>query len=376
MARHRPLATIAGPGPGLGQTDTLIIGGGLAGLYLAYMLEQAGQDYYLCEARGRFGGRILTEDTSGAAADLGPAWFWPGQPRIAALMQTMGLDKFDQYADGILSFEDEQGQVQRSRGYASMEGSWRVKGGLAALTSAIARHINPGRCHIGSAVVALKRHGPGVTATLSDGSQIKAKRGVLALPPRLAADQITFEPALPPDVISVLSGIPTWMAGQAKAVAVYDKPFWRDQGLSGDAMSRRGPMVEIHDASPASGKTGALFGFIGIPAEARRDENRLRAAVLAQFERLFGTAASAPTALYIKDWANDPYTATAEDARPLRAHPAYGMPRELRGIWGGGLMFGGTEVAHEFGGFLEGALEAAQAVMREISVQDGLEPAE
>ncbi len=33
------------------KTDVLIAGGGLAGLYLAYQLEQAGIDYLLVEAR-------------------------------------------------------------------------------------------------------------------------------------------------------------------------------------------------------------------------------------------------------------------------------------------------------------------------------------
>ncbi|MEM1154111.1 MAG: hypothetical protein AAGI44_08210 [Pseudomonadota bacterium] len=51
-----------------------------------------------------------------------------------------------------------------------------------------------------------------------------------------------------------LGGVPTWMAGQAKVVAVYESPFWRDSGFSGDAMSRKGPLIEIHDASPASGE--------------------------------------------------------------------------------------------------------------------------
>ena len=42
------------------------------------------------------------------------------------------------------------------------------------------------------------------------------------------------------------------------------------------------------------------------------------------------------------------------------AHPNYGLPCVLSGLWDEALVFGGTEVAPTFGGFLEGALEAAE----------------
>jgi len=93
---------------------TLIIGGGLSGLGLAETLQAKGHDYLLLEARDRFGGRILTEHYQGGYFDMGPAWFWPEQPRIAALIERLALQKFDQYADGVALFEDEFGQVQRA----------------------------------------------------------------------------------------------------------------------------------------------------------------------------------------------------------------------------------------------------------------------
>ena len=70
-----------------GQTDILIVGGGLAGLSLASQLQRSGIDYHLMEARDRFGGRIMAHPHNGAVFDLGPAWFWPGQPRIERLVR-------------------------------------------------------------------------------------------------------------------------------------------------------------------------------------------------------------------------------------------------------------------------------------------------
>ncbi|WP_136440441.1 flavin monoamine oxidase family protein [Pacificoceanicola onchidii] len=341
---------------------TLIIGGGLSGLYLAERLEAQGRAYHVLEARDRFGGRIMTERAGQGVFDMGPAWFWPGQPRIAALINRLGLRKFDQYAAGDLSFEDENGRVQRGYGFASMEGSWRLVGGLTGLTEALATRVPEAKRSLNAPVVRLERSGGRCRATLQDGSVVEADRIVLAMPPRIAAG-LAFAPALPAGATQAMANVPTWMAGQAKAVAVYDSPFWREAGLSGDAMSRRGPMVEIHDASPAEQGPYALFGFIGVPPAARADTDRLKQAVQHQLVRLFGEAAAEPRALFVKDWAADPFTATSADAAPQYSHPAYGLPKAMQDLWDGNLIFAGTEVGQDFGGYIEGALEAAEAAL-------------
>ena len=344
---------------------TLIIGGGLSGLALADALETAGLDYLLVDGRNRFGGRIMTETHGGGYFDMGPAWFWPGQPRIASLARRFDLKVFDQYADGDLLFENQHGQVQRGRGFSSMEGSWRFKGGMQSLIRALSGHLPKERYRLGTHVTALENNGSQLTATFASGESTVASAAVFALPPRLAA-QVRFTPSLPAPTWQAMQGVNTWMAGQAKALAVYDTPFWRHAGLSGDASSRFGPMVEIHDASPNEGGPFGLFGFIGVPPLGRRDEHELRLQVSAQLTRLFGSAAARPDALFIKDWAYDPLTSTPADREPLQTHPEYGLPGAMKGIWSGKLLFAGTEVAGQFGGYLEGALEAAEAVVRDL----------
>lgn len=347
--------------------ETLIIGGGLAGLRLADLLANAGHDALLLEARARFGGRVMTQHLDDGGFDLGPTWFWPGQPRIAALADSLGLARFDQYATGDLMYENAAGQMQRARGHAAMEGSYRLNGGMQALTNALADRLHADHKRLNATVSKLERHKSGITAHLASGETIDARRVVLALPPRLAADQITFIPAFPDAVTTAMQDIPTWMAGQAKVIAVFDSPFWRAAGLSGDAMSHLGPMVEVHDASPAQGGPFALFGFIGTPPQARRDAASLRAQIIAQFIRMFGPNAAAPRQVYLKDWACDPLTATPRDHEPLFAHPAYGLPQPLTNLWDGSLLFGNSEIAPQFGGYLEGALEAAENAMLHLT---------
>ena len=77
------------------RTETPIIGGGLSGLSLSSSLAAKGRSFRLLEARDRVEGRILTEGADGAYFDLGPAWFWPGQPRIAAEIERLGSGPID-----------------------------------------------------------------------------------------------------------------------------------------------------------------------------------------------------------------------------------------------------------------------------------------
>ncbi|MEJ6707475.1 MAG: FAD-dependent oxidoreductase, partial [Amylibacter sp.] len=318
--------------------------------------------------RDRLGGRIKAARVGDSAFDLGPAWFWDGQPRIAALIDRFGITRFEQFSQGDLVFENERGAVQRGRGHAPMQGSFRVDRGVTALTDALFGALPNGCVKMRQTVQSVALDGDVVTVRTNAGDVFTANQLVFALPPRVAG-LIAFEPALPANVMQSMGNVPTWMAGQAKAVAVYDTPFWREEGLSGDAMSRFGPMVEIHDASPMDGATGALFGFIGVPVGARLDEAGLREQVLAQLGRLFGERGAQPKALFVKDWAFDAFTSTDADREPMYAHPHYGMPKALAGLWDGRIVFGGTEVASEFGGYLEGALEAAEVAFAQVNLR-------
>ena len=351
------------------DTDILVVGGGLAGLRLAEQLTQAGRDVQLIEARDRHGGRILSVEAQGAHFDLGPAWFWDGQPRMAALAHNLGLQVFEQFSLGDARFEDQRGRLQQGRGIGSMQGSFRVSGGLGALTDGLGARIPDDRLHLNTSLSGLSQNEQGLQATLADGTQIHAQHVVLALPPRIAAG-LAFSPALSPAALQAMTNTPTWMAGQAKALMIFDRPFWRDMGLSGEAMSQFGPMVEIHDASPVEGTPGALFGFIGVPPAHRQDKPALDAALRQQVVRLFGPDAPEPQDVIVKDWAETRWTATERDLAPLTAHPRYGLPAALNELWEGRLHFGNTEVAAGFGGFLEGALEAADAVLHKIAAPE------
>lgn len=346
------------------KTDVAIIGGGLTGLALADRLHRSGVDVRLFEARPRLGGRIAVLDTPAGRVDLGPSWFWPGQPRVARLIGDLGLGVFPQHAAGDPCFEDAEGRVHRGVGFASMDGAFRVAGGMAGLTGGLAARLPAGQLAVGCPVRGVARDG-GVL--LEDGRGCEARHIVVALPPRVAA-RLLFAPALPADVIRALEAIPTWMAGHAKFAALYQRPFWREAGLSGDAISRLGPLAEIHDASGPDGRPAALFGFLGLPAALRAGQAaRIEADALGQLGRIFGAEALTPLATGFRDWAFEPETATDLDHVPPNGHPAYGLPPVLRGLWDNRLHFASTETAPDMGGLIEGALAAAERVALQIT---------
>lgn len=341
------------------KTNIAIIGGGLAGLSLARHLHKADIDFQLFEARGRLGGRIKIHQREDAGYDLGPAWFWSGQSRMETLTSDLGLTCFDQYATGAQLYETENGQVIRDQGFASMQGSWRVDGGMGKIIEGIANELPKDRIHTQFKAETVDAEA-GITFT--NGKTCQVQQTVFALPPRLIPD-LAITPSLDQIQIDSMHSISTWMAGHAKILALYEKPFWRENGLSGDASSRHGPMVEIHDASPNTSRSSAgLFGFLGVPAQHRRNnEKTILAAVQAQLIRLFGEEAANPIELIYKDWAFDPHTANALDHAPLGHHPHYGLPEALKTLTDRNIHLCVTEVAPEMGGYLEGALAASAA---------------
>jgi monoamine oxidase len=80
---------------------------------------------------------------------------------------------------------------------------------------------------------------------------------------------------------------------------------------------------------------------------------------------MFGPGAARPLDVLFKDWARDDYTATAAD-NATTSHPQYGTPAALAALADQGLLFASTEMAPQFGGFVEGALEAAENVLRQL----------
>ncbi|WP_178075919.1 flavin monoamine oxidase family protein [Paenibacillus oralis] len=353
----------------------VIIGAGLSGLRIASLLTAQGISCSVLEARDRIGGRVLSMEVAEKRElgrfDLGPTWFWPRYERaITNLVKELGIKTFEQYNEGLMLSERSRNEpAQQYRlPEGAVERSFRFIGGAKSLIDAIAATLPPGTVRLNTKVTSIRQDEHRTLALEVEGqrSSIRASAVISTLPPRIVARNISFWPELSTDLIASMVNKPTWMAAQAKAVVVYERPFWREKGLFGLVSSWAGPLQEIHDASPETG-AGALFGFFGLPAKSRQElgEERVLKLVVEQLTRLFGPSAENVSALLYKDWSSDPETAVLEDTEPLRNYPEYG-PLAGTESWGKRLIFAGTETDNEHGGHLEGALRSAERAVSEL----------
>ena len=356
--------------------EHLIVGGGIAGLYTAYRLTQAGLSCQLLEASNSVGGRIAAAPAPAphpAAIDIGPTWFWPHQGRIQALINELDLSWFPQYTTGDALFQtgDARDPI-RTAGAGAML-SYRVAGGMMALIDTLLERLSPECVRFDAEVTGARRDADrwiltapvnGAPKTVETGSLI------VALPPRQLLRGFTPEHWASAQLRAAVSSQQTWMAAQAKFVAAYAEPFWRAEGLAGDAFSRTGPMVEIHDATEEKTDTAALFGFVGVPAGQRAsvDHASLVAACLNQLTELFGERAGEPLYTYLKDWSRDELIATPQDLAEAPAHASFPLDAFATELNSLGLYLAGSEYAQREPGYLEGALEASDRCLSELGL--------
>jgi len=335
-------------------------------MYAAYLLSRTKASFLVLEARNRIGGRVLCSDYQGYATDLGPSWYWPEiQPNMGSLIQTLGLEGYRQFEEGLGRFQFADGAVRTVRGYAMEPRSWRLSGGMMALVRKLREEIPENAIRCNHPVCRIEKQGHGVRVSVGEldrepWARFRAHCVILALPPRLAAATILFDPDLSHPLTQAMLRIGTWMAGQAKFFALYEEPFWREAGLSGQAFSESGPLGEIHDASNKGHGPYGLTGFVGIPAVRRNRRDRLLEAIRLQLALIYGQPAGQPSAVFYQDWAQERFTATPYDQAPMVEHPVYHPPAGRTAIWNGTVLFAGTETAEQQGGYLEGALASAE----------------
>lgn len=343
--------------------DVIIVGAGLCGLAIARTLHAQDRRVCVLEARDRAGGRILSSTDASDALDLGPSWIWPGQARTAALTRELGLELFAQPTRGDLVYDDGSGRPQRGR-FDAHGGALRTVGGVGSWIRGLVRALPDDVLRLGHRVRGARDEGDQVVVeveTANGPSELRARRLVIAVPPRVLLG-MDMKPDLDEGTRAALARTSTWMAGEAKLLALYDEPFWRAAGLSGDAFSP-GLLGQVWDASGREGSP-ALGAFLRMDALARRQRGRsqLEADAVAQLEGLFGPPAGRPRQVLLQDWFEEDLTATPADAQRPAGHPNYGLPFEPV-FWDGRLVLSGTELAPEHGGYLEGALAAGEAAV-------------
>jgi monoamine oxidase len=238
----------------------------------------------------------------------------------------------------------------------------RVVGGTQQITERLADRLGD-RVVLGAPVTEIEWTDRDVRVR-AGGRLLRAARAVVAVPPLLAG-RLAYRPGLPVPRAQLVQRMP--MGAVVKVMAVYETPFWREAGLSGQAASDRLPLSVAFDNCPASGSPGVLLGFLegrhatdaaALPATDRRE------LVVGCLTRYFGRRAAQPEHYVEKDWTAARYSggcygAFATPGTLSRFGPALRRPV-------GALHWAGTETASRWIGYMDGAVEAGQRAAAEV----------
>jgi monoamine oxidase len=264
----------------------------------------------------------------------------------------------------IASSGDERNVGTFERNFNTRDGAqmFRFVGGSQLIAKRLARKLGT-RVKLGTPVHRIERMRGGVRV-VSKHEVVTARRAIVAVPPALAR-RIRFTPALPGNRLALERQMP--QGTLLKVTAVYDRPFWRDAGLNGTAVSLNGPVNACFDDSPPDGSPGALFGFVG-GDEARRyramSKADRRASVLKNFADYFGQEALNAQKYFDTDWPGARWSrgGPVGIARPglLVAHGT-----ALRAPVGP-IHWAGTETSNYWNGYMDGAVRSGKRAAREV----------
>jgi monoamine oxidase len=241
----------------------------------------------------------------------------------------------------------------------------RLHGGSQVLAIELAAGL--GRSVVLGAPVRSITQTADAATVVSDRLTLAARRVIVAIPPALAG-RIGYAPILPFERDQL-----TQRYGQGtltKVAAVYDRPFWRDRGLTGSAVATGFPISVAYDDSPPGGRPGVVFGFVG-GDNARRyaamPPASRRAAVLDQLQGFFGAQARRPRTFFETSWSQEQWTRGCPVGIPAVGSFATYGPRLREPV--GRIHWAGTETATYWNGYMDGAVSAGERAAAEAAAR-------
>jgi monoamine oxidase len=238
----------------------------------------------------------------------------------------------------------------------------RIVGGTQLIAQRLADPLGD-TMRFGAPVKRIVQRAHGVTVEAA-GVKVRARRVIVSVPPVLAG-RIAYEPALPARRDQLTQKMP---AGSViKINVIYDEPFWRAEGLSGQAAGDRSPIKFTFDNSPPSGSPGVLVCFLeGAQARvfARLGADERRRAVLASLAGYFGRRAGKPVDFVEQDWSAEEFTRGCYGAHMAPGVMTQFAPALREPV--GRIHWAGTETASAWCGYMDGALASGERAAAEV----------
>jgi monoamine oxidase len=238
---------------------------------------------------------------------------------------------------------------------------WRFQGGSQVIPLKMAADLGK-QVVLSSPVRRIVQSG-GACEVVSDNVTVKSKKVIVAMPPTLCG-RIDYSPDMPTQRDAFMQRVP--QGSLVKAGVVYDKPWWRDKGLTGQAISTEGLISATFDDSPEDGSLGVLFGFIG--GDMARKFNTMepddrRNSVVSELTTLFGPEAGSPQRYFETNWTAEPWSRGC----PVALYGpgvmvAYG-PALREPV--GNIFWAGTETSNYWNGYMDGAVRSGERAAKE-----------
>lgn len=342
----------------------LIIGGGISGLYLAYILKKEGFLVKILEANNRIGGRIYTKKVHSTKVELGATWLWRYNPELLKLCQALNISLFEQQMKGDALFEAmAANSPQRFEIPKNQEISYRVVEGTSTIIEKLRAHLTDDEIEINQKVIKVESTSSSIKVN-TQNKTFAADVVISTIPPQLLVNSIAFSPKLDSDLMQIANNTHTWMKGSIKFAIVYKKPFWKAQGLSGVGFSNVGPFTEMYDHSEFKNEHFALMGFLngGLANETKvfREQK-----IQEQLFKFFGDEGKNYLSYEEKVWSKETLL-NFENDKFISPHYNNGHSIYQQTFLNERFIIAGSETSTQYGGYMEGAIYRGNEILQQL----------
>lgn len=343
-----------------------IIGGGLTGLTLAYLLQKKGIAATIIEARDRIGGRIYTvAPNDSTPIEMGATWLGKQHTHLLQLLKDLKIGIFEQQLGRTAFYEPMSiNPPQLVQLPPNSEPSYRIQGSTSNLIQTLADQLKEDQIHLNQVVQSIIQKDQQIAVT-TDKATYTFDYVVSTLPPFLLAQKIEIQPALPTSCTEVMNETHTWMGNSIKIGFRFKEPFWRTADSSGTIFSNVGPIPEFYDHANYEDNLFALKGFFNGAYASATKEERLRLALI-QLRKYYGKKVDSYTSYEEVVWAKEPYTFESYNV-PILPHQSNGHAVYRQAYLNNRFFIAGAETGIASPGYMNGAVESAYFVFGEIN---------
>ena len=301
--------------------------------------------------------------------EMGATWFTQQHKHLIKLLEELEIEYFEQFMDPRVFYQPSPTSPTQLVQFPNQAPSYRISGGTSNLINTLFHKLDKTDVLLNQSVKHIKFYENSVLVNTE--KNFKGNTVVLAIPPKLWAKNILFEPRLPSDLMRVGLQTQTWMEDSIKVALTYSQPFWEQEDLPGTLFSNAGPITELYDHCNHKRSKYALCGFINSSLKHLSYAER-REGIIVQLKNIFGDRAEEFTHYEECLWSEEENTFEASEEF-LYPHQNNGNPIFNKLFFGDKLIISSAESASEFSGYMDGAVLSAHETAKKITkAQQGI----